>query len=185
MTNQPPPEQPYGQQPGPQQPGQGQPGYQGQPGQPGQQYGPPPGWQQPQPPAKKRRGCLIAAIVVVLVVLIGAVSCVAIVASGAKSIDDQSKQEHTVLYEVTGTGKALSIVYSSDAQGSSGQEADAPLPWSKTVKIAGLLRIYTLTATNGMDSTGEIACKITVDGKVVKTATAKGAAASASCTFSE
>lgn len=177
MTNQPPPEQPHGQQQ-PQQP------WQGQGGQPGP-YGPPPGWQQPQPPAKKRRGCLIAALVIVAVVIIGAVSCVAIAGSAVKSVDDQSKQQHTVLYEVTGTGKA-DITYSTDAQGSSAQESGATLPWSKTEQSAGFFRVYTLLAQNGMDSSGgELTCKITVDGKLVKTATAKGAGAIASCTYSE
>ncbi len=106
----------------------------------------------------------------------------------AKSIDDASRSieatfnaEHTVVFEVSGAGPA-DITYSSDAAGSSSQAGGSTLPWSKTVKAKGLTAGMSVLAQNGINAKGgEIKCKITVDGKVVKQGSASGKAAIVTC----
>jgi hypothetical protein len=81
----------------------------------------------------------------------------------------------TVVYEVTGTGTAGNITYTTDGMTSTEQVSDVPLPWSKTIElpVGEALQIVQVLAQNGGD--GEITATITVDGKVVKTGKSSGA----------
>ncbi|WNV90633.1 MmpS family transport accessory protein [Umezawaea sp. Da 62-37] len=81
----------------------------------------------------------------------------------------------TVVYEVTGTGTAGNITYTTDGMTSTEQVSDVPLPWSKTIELPTneALQIVQVLAQNGGD--GEISATITVDGKVVKTGKSTGA----------
>lgn len=139
------------------------------------QYGPP----QYPPPPKKRRGCMWAGIIALVVLVLGTLGFCAAVGQG---IDDATKESHTVLYEVTGDGPKVDITYSSDGAGSISQNSGAKPPWKQSVTVTGVFNSYTLSAQNGMGSKGGVvSCKITLDGKVVKQSTSRGAGAIASC----
>lgn len=81
----------------------------------------------------------------------------------------------TVVYDVTGSGTAGNITYTTDGMTSTEQVSDVPLPWSKTIELPAneALQIVQVLAQNGGD--GEISATITVDGKVVKTGKSTGA----------
>lgn len=51
--------------------------------------------------------------------------------------------------------------------------------------MTGLVKIATVTASNGFDDDGAITCTIIADGKVLTENTSNGAGASASCTESD
>lgn len=69
----------------------------------------------------------------------------------------------TVVLEVTGA-KSADITYGLGADQS--QDQGAKVPWKKELKSSDALLIATVVAQN--KGGGTIACKITVDGKVVK-----------------
>jgi len=81
----------------------------------------------------------------------------------------------TVVYEVTGTGTAGNITYTTDGLTSTEQVTDVPLPWSKTIELPTneAIQIVQVLAQNG--DSGEIAATITVDGEVVKSGKSSGA----------
>lgn len=86
----------------------------------------------------------------------------------------------TVLYEVTGPTKAGNITYVGAGQSMNiAQEQGAALPWSKTVEMSGSMNVATLSAQNA--GSGDITCRITVDGEVVSEITSSGEYAIASC----
>lgn len=166
------PQQPYGQQP-PQQP-YGQQPPQGYPA----QYGQPPY----EPPKKKKKWpWILLAIFVVLIALFA--GCTALVGGAINSVDEELNKEVVVTYEVSGTGSSPIITYTANDSNVS-QDTAASLPWSKDVTLTGIIKVATLTATNGIGDDGTITCKIIVDGAVVTENTANGAGASASCTQS-
>ena len=154
---------------------------------PGYYPPPPPGYAQPYPPQaayyqrppKKRRvwpwilgGTFIA-------MLLGIGGCVALVGVMATGIDNESKREVTVTYEVTGTGDAVAITYSG-RDFNIAQDTGVSLPWSKDVVIDGLGKTVTLTGTRGGDD-GTVTCRISANGKVVSEQTSTGPFASAVC----
>lgn len=147
------------------------------------QQGPPQGW---QPPSVKKKHTLRNILLVlsgVFILIVG--GCVAFAGKAVNEIDKQSKQEHTVVYKVTGTSKAGSLTYNTDGSTTLQQETSAKLPWSKTLTVKGsLFQIYQLSVQNGLGQKGTVTCTIEVDGKVVKTATGTGEAAIASCDHS-
>ncbi|MFC4912869.1 MmpS family transport accessory protein [Actinomadura gamaensis] len=63
------------------------------------------------------------------------------------------------------------------------QETDAPLPWRRraTRNLNGLDVLQLIVRNKGR--AGTVSCRITVDGKPVKTATATGANADAACVY--
>lgn len=69
----------------------------------------------------------------------------------------------TVVYEVTGSGTALTIDYSPDAKGGSDRMESVPLPWTKTFPIVGIPSLFEVVIVGG----DNVACTITVAGKVV------------------
>lgn len=129
------------------------------------------------PKRSSNKGCWIAAIVV-LVLLLGGVATVFFVVK--RAADDFTGAQHTVVYTISGTGKEVDITYSERSGGTSRVD-NATLPWTKTVTTTGF-SILTLSATNGFDSPGDLACKITVDGKVVDESSATGKGSSVFCT---
>lgn len=158
-----------------------EPQYPNQPPQgPPQYQGPPQGWQ--PPPVKKKHPIRNILLILsgVFVLIVG--GCVAFAGKAVNEIDKQSKQEHTVVYKVTGTSKAGSLTYNTDGVATIEQVAAAKLPWSKTLQIKGLAPIYQLSVQNAIGQAGTVVCTITVDDKVVKTATGTGEGAIASCT---
>ncbi|OYD60805.1 MmpS family transport accessory protein [Rhodococcus sp. OK302] len=153
------PNQAYGQQP------------QGQPPQYGQPY---------QPPQKKKKWpWILLAIFVVFIALFA--GCTALVGGAISSVDEESKKEVVVTYEVTGGAQGAIITYTGKDSNMS-QDTAATLPWTKDVTVTGLLKIATVTASNGFDDSGTITCKIIANGKVLTENTANGVGASAMCT---
>lgn len=142
---------------------------------------PPPGWQPPPPPKKKHTVRNVFLVIGILAVL-GIGGCVAIVGSIGNQIDKQTNEVHAVVYKVTGTSKAASLTYTTDGSTTTEQIASAKLPWTKSLQIKnGIISVYQVMAQNGIGQTGTVTCTIEVDGKVVKTATAKGEGSIASC----
>lgn len=82
-----------------------------------------------------------------------------------------------VTYEVTGSASEASLTY-ENGDGGTSQEKVA-LPWSLTVKAPASNFLY-ISAQNEGDY-GDIACTITVDGKVIKTSSSSGGYTIASC----
>ncbi|MGZ0150671.1 MmpS family transport accessory protein [Kribbella sp. WER1] len=163
---------------------------------------PPPGWQPPPPPKKKhtvRNVLLIIGGVVVLLVVValiappqntgtpGAGSSPSKTAAGkptaaaTTTAPAKPKDGHVVVYKVAGTAKAASLTYTIDGSTSMEQASDQRLPWSKQLTVkSGPMNAYQVSAQNSGTS-GTVVCSIVLDGVQVKTATATGAYAIASC----
>lgn len=93
--------------------------------------------------------------------------------TGNSPADDAAAQTRTVVYEVTGSGKALSITYTTDGMTSMEQQQNAALPFSKEISMpAEAFQVFSVSAQNS--GSGTISCKITVDGKVLKEASSNG-----------
>jgi hypothetical protein len=84
---------------------------------------------------------------------------------------------------VRGDAKTVDIYYSTFAPNTilDNTVAGAGVPWTKTVEATGFLAGAQFTATAGPDG-GSVTCKVIVDGKEAKTATAAGPGAVAACT---
>jgi hypothetical protein len=116
--------------------------------------------------------------------IIGLVFCVLYVAVFTKAASDVSKQASTVVaisYDAGGTAKDATVTYSTYSDsGSAESQLATRLPWHKSVTAKGLVTGGLLTVTAGADG-GTVSCKVTVNGKVAKTATGSGAFSSATC----
>jgi hypothetical protein len=129
------------------------------------------------------KGLSIAGVVVSILGLVVSVLWVVVLGKAISDVNDQATQHHTVTYEVTGDAKSVDVVYSTFDQHTIliDTEPSAPVPWTKTVEATGFLEGAQFSATTGPDG-GSITCKVVVDGKQTKTATASGVAAVAGCT---
>ena len=86
-----------------------------------------------------------------------------------------------VTYEVIGVGSAQNVTYASDGSGSMAQENGVALPWRHEVDIdETVTAVVSVLAQNA--GSGELKCRISADGKVVREAVSHGRAAIASCT---
>ncbi|MEQ3553922.1 MmpS family transport accessory protein [Pseudonocardia nematodicida] len=81
-----------------------------------------------------------------------------------------------VTYELTGSGTAGTITFGGGT--SVAQVTDAELPWQRTAEAASGPTEYSLTAAGG---TGEITCRILVDGAVVSEESAEGDFSAVAC----
>jgi Mycobacterium membrane protein len=77
----------------------------------------------------------------------------------------------TVLFEVTGSGTAITI----DTDPATDRVYDAPLPWQRTVSVGPDVQLLQVIAVGGDDA----GCRITLDGQVVT----EQPAGSAHCTY--
>lgn len=77
----------------------------------------------------------------------------------------------TVLFEVTGTGTAITV----DTDPATERVLDAPLPWQRTIQIGDDVQLLQVVAVGAEDA----GCRITLDGQVV----AEQPAGSAHCTY--
>ena len=59
--------------------------------------------------------------------------------------------------------------------------SNADLPWSKTIKVSGQITAFSVSVQNGPVGLSYVVCKITENGKVLTTNTAKGPFAFVSC----
>ena len=139
-------------------------------------------------------GTILSLLAIILSVVMALAYTAAFASAVSDSIDTAQAEDAAaadrdviVLYEVTGTSAAATITYSTYNDGSSGMEqaTGKALPFSKeiTVKAGGDFdwSSYTLTVTNTTGDTGDISCKITIDGEVISEQTSTGEYASAMC----
>ena len=171
---------------------------------PGQQPYPPQGYA-PMPPApKKRKWPWIVGGIVLLFVIIGVANgggsatptnatttpTAAASAAAAPTIPAVEQPPpaaepagSVVVYEVTGSGTAGNVTYMKEGF-SQEQQTSAKLPWRKELqfeeKVGGFAPL-SLVAQNGANS-GDITCRITVDGEVVGESTSNGQYAVVTCT---
>jgi hypothetical protein len=88
---------------------------------------------------------------------------------------------HSVVYEVTGTGKAPEIRYVVDGSATTDKVENVDLPWRKEVQmtVGPGVGIAQLLAANG--DAPSITCSVTVDGQVVNQGVAQSAYSSVAC----
>lgn len=154
--------------------------------------------QQPPPPApkKKRRWPWIVGAIVLLFVIAGIANggdaspaptapsgsaAPAAVAPEEPAADDTASGS-TVVYEVLGKGTAGNVTYMKEGF-SQEQQTSAKLPFRKELQFkeeVGSFAPLSLVAQNGASS-GDITCRITVDGKVVGESTSSGQYAVVTC----
>lgn len=124
------------------------------------------------------RGKLIVAVMSLLAAT--AIACGAgdsdTAGPGAQDAGAEAKSGKKIVLEVTGA-KAADITYGLGADQS--QEQGAKVPWKKELTSNEAMLIVVLVAQN--KGGGEIACKITVDGKVVKENKSSGEFAVVTC----
>lgn len=84
--------------------------------------------------------------------------------------------QHTVVFEVTGP-PAADVTFGVGTD--QAQENGVTLPWRKEQKVSADVLITVLLAQN--KGSGDISCKITVDGKVVKENKSSGEFAIVTC----
>lgn len=107
--------------------------------------------------------------------LIAVLACsLALAACG--STGNPTGSEKKVVFEVTGPAKA-DVTYGIGADQS--QELDSALPWMKEASSTDTTLIAVLVAQSKGD--GEITCKVSVDGKVVKENKSTGQFAVVTC----
>jgi hypothetical protein len=85
--------------------------------------------------------------------------------------------KHTVILEVSGP-KTADVTYGMEADQS--QDNGTTLPWKKTL-TADTLMLGASVYAQSKGTSGKITCKITVDGKVVKTNSSSGEYAVVTC----
>lgn len=127
------------------------------------------------------KGLAIAGLVVSVV---GLVICILWVAVWNKAVDDvneEANREAVIVYEITGDAPSADVTYSTYGdEMTTNQETVTQLPWRKEVTTTGIVKEGQLIVSTGVDG-GSVTCKVTVDGKEVKTATASGTFAMATC----
>lgn len=128
------------------------------------------------------KGLSIAGLVVSIVGLVICIVWTVAVGSAVNEVNKEADHVATIEYDVTGTAKAATINYSvfSTSKNSTNEEEGVALPWHKEIQTDGLGKGGTLTVMTGADG-GTVTCKVTVDGTVSKTSTAKGKLATATC----
>ncbi|MGG7465616.1 MULTISPECIES: MmpS family transport accessory protein [unclassified Plantibacter] len=138
-------------------------------------------------------GTIIAVIALILSIVLAIVYTAGFagaVSDAIKTSDAKADRDVAVVYEISGASTDASITYSTYTNGTSGTEQanGQALPFTKelTVKAGGAFDFTSLTLSgmNGADDTGDITCKITVDGEVVSEQTSTGAYASVMCSSS-
>jgi hypothetical protein len=129
------------------------------------------------------KGLSIAGVIVSLLGLVVSILWAVVIGKAISDVNDQATQHHTVVYQVSGDAKTVDIDYSTFDRNTIliNTETSAAVPWTKTVEATGFLAGAQFTATAGPDG-GSVTCKVIVDGKEAKTATAAGPGAVAGCT---
>jgi hypothetical protein len=128
------------------------------------------------------KGLAIAGVVVSVLGLVVSVLWVVVIGNAIGDVQDQATQHHTIVYEVSGDTKAADVDYSTFGEHTIlvNTELGAAVPWTKSVEATGFLEGAQFAATTGADG-GSVTCKVVVDGKQAKTATASGPSAKADC----
>ncbi|GAA3240710.1 hypothetical protein GCM10017691_43120 [Pseudonocardia petroleophila] len=83
-----------------------------------------------------------------------------------------TEADASVTYEATGSGTAITVDYSPDADGASDRIESVPLPFTKEVPVVGSPTLFEIVIVGG-DNVG---CRIVLDGQVVAQEPAGGSA---------
>lgn len=127
------------------------------------------------------KGLAIAGLVVSVVGLVVCILWVAVWNQAVDDINEEANREAVIVYEVSGDAPSADITYSTYGdEMTTNQETVTELPWRKEVSTTGIVKDGQLIVSTGADG-GSVTCKLTVDGEVVKTATASGTFAMATC----
>lgn len=127
------------------------------------------------------KGLAIAGLVASVVGLAICILWAALWGKAVNDVTEEANREAVIVYEITGDAPSADVTYTTfGTTTTTNQETITSLPWTKEVKTTGLVKEGQLIVTTGADG-GSVTCKITVDGKEVKTATASGAFSMASC----
>jgi hypothetical protein len=127
------------------------------------------------------KGLAIAGLVVSIVGLVMCVLWAAVLGKAANDVEEEANREAVIVYEVTGDATNVDVTYTTFGDtAATSQEKVATLPWTKEVKTKGIIKEGQLIVTAG-EQGGSVTCKVTVDGKEVKTQTAAGPFAMATC----
>lgn len=142
---------------------------------------------------KKKGVALTGTIISGVAIILSIVLAIAYTAAFASAVNTEIKKQDVtasqpveVVYDVTGTSTDTTIVYSTYSDGGSKSEttSNQALPWTKsvTVKKGGTFDFssFSVVATAGADG-GDVACKVSVGGKVVSEQTSSGQYATVSC----
>ncbi|MFV0128212.1 MmpS family transport accessory protein [Streptomyces sp. HMX112] len=101
----------------------------------------------------------------------------------AKQAEKEVNEPYEVTYEITGKG-IDSIDYHTDNGGAAKPKVETvrkpTLPWTKTVKLRGLLPPGVIPVAADPDGV-EMTCKIIYKGEVIEESSAKGMAAATGC----
>ena len=129
------------------------------------------------------KGLAIAGLVVSVV---GLVICILWAAVWNKAVDDvneEANREAVIVYEVTGDAASADVTLhrrSATTMTTNQETVTRHCRGPRRSRRPGLVKEGQLIVTTGADG-GSVTCKVTVDGKEVKTATASGAFAMATC----
>ncbi|MET9659465.1 hypothetical protein [Streptomyces sp. NPDC006510] len=128
---------------------------------------------------RRRREWPWVLLVVVLVPAAGGAVAVELVAG---ELSREATKPLRVTYEVTGTAKDVTITYPTWQNGglSTARLTLRTLPWAGETRTKGFMSGGSFAVTLGA-SGGEVACAVTVEDGTVRTATASGAFATATC----
>jgi Mycobacterium membrane protein len=137
-----------------------------------QQHAPP-----PPPPWRRRRWALI---LLSPIALLGLLAMAVALPTHGVPVANPPPAPATVVHEVEGAGTASSISYATGGTPGVVGEASARLPWRKEVQVMQR-GVSTTTVTVQNKSSGEIRCRITVDGKVIKEVASSGLFTVVSC----
>ncbi|MFF1644027.1 hypothetical protein [Streptomyces sp. NPDC058240] len=120
----------------------------------------------------------------VLLVVVSALAGGGAVAVGvvAGALSREATKPLRITYEVTGTAKDVTVTYPTwrDGDLSTARLTLRTLPWAGETRTRGFTSGGSFAVTLGA-SGGEVACAVTVDDGTVRTATASGAFATATC----
>ncbi|MFE6662326.1 hypothetical protein ACFVFH_01990 [Streptomyces sp. NPDC057697] len=118
-------------------------------------------------------------LVVVLALATGGAVAVELVAG---ALSREGTEPRRIGYRVTGTAKDVTVTYPTwhDGDLATARLRLRTLPWAAETRTRGFMSGGSLDVALGA-SGGEVACAVTVDDGTVRTATASGAFATASC----
>ncbi|MGW2176908.1 hypothetical protein ACWCXX_02220 [Streptomyces sp. NPDC001732] len=128
--------------------------------------------------ARRRWPRLLLLLAVLVPVVGGAVA----VEWAAGVLTREGTRPLRITYEVTGTAEDVTVTYPTWQEGglSTARLTLRSLPWTGEVRTRGFMRGGSLAVTFGR-SGGEVTCAVTVDDGTIRTASASGAFATATC----
>jgi cytoskeletal protein RodZ len=140
------------------------------------------------PPRKKRRVWPWVLLGVLILFAVGIGGCMAIVASAANSVNQQSQTVHNVTYKMTTQHDSkVSVGYSQSTNAGIATSSVGPVssPWSVDTKISGFggpnMNGSIAADIDSPNKSDTITCTIIEDGKQVATNSSTGPNASVSC----